>query len=697
MELFNKLEGQYGLPAGLLDSVWAAESGRGRAMLSPKGAQGHFQFMPATAQQYGLQDPSDLTQSATAAARMLSDLMAQSGGDVQKALAGYNWGIGNVQRKGMDAAPAETRNYIAKVTGNMQPQDQPSDEWASLAQKFAPASAPAKPEAQDEWAQLASQFAQPQAQPKTAPVQEEPAQPAQQAPEMSRLEKFGRGLRDPIDGGAQLLTSLLPRSVVQAGNAANNWLADKTGLVGRLPEGGVDQQVRESDALYQKARGKDAGIDGYRILGNVVNPVNLALGAGLPVATTLAGRVGVGALGGATSSLLNPVANGDFADEKLKQLAIGTVGGATVPAVTGAIGRIVSPAASRNPQVQALRADGVNPTVGQTLGGAWNRAEEKAMSLPIVGDMIAKARNNSLNEFNNAAINRATAPINVRVQGSGQQAVAEAGDALSSAYTAARSKLGNFAIDQQGAQEINAVMSMAKSLPKQEQAAFNAVVNKIKGDISPNGTVTAEVFKRIDSTLGKESARFAGAQDAYQQQLGTAFQELQRVVTENAKRANPEAAALFKAADKGWAHLVRVEGASKAGMNNGGVFTPAQLQMAVRQADQSVRDRATARGTALLQDLSGAGQSVLGNKVPNSATADRLMLGGLGLGSWFVNPAIPASLVGGAALYTKPVQGLLGSAIAARPGSAEAIRQSLLQASPGLVPAGAQISLGLLE
>lgn len=540
-----------------------------------------------------------------------------------------------------------------------------------------------------------AKYAQPQENPfaKYAAQPEAATTPAQ----LSRLDKFARGLRDPIDGGAQLLTNILPRGVVEAGNAANNWLADKTGLVGRLPAGGVDQQVRESDAAYQAARGKDAGIDGYRILGNVLNPVNLALGAQMPAAVSLAGRIGVGAAGGAASSLLNPVAQGDFATEKAKQLAIGTAGGAAVPAVAGAVGRIISPAASRNPQLQALRSEGVNPTVGQALGGAWNRAEEKAMSLPIMGDMIARARNGALDDFNNAAINRATAPIGAKVQGAGQQAVAEAGDAISGAYNAARNKLGNFAIDQQGAQEISTVLQMAKTLPKQEQAAFNSVVNKIKGDISPNGTVTADVFKRIDSTLGKEAAKFSGAQDAYQQQLGTAFQELQRVVLENAKRANPDAAAMFKAADKGWANLVRVEGAAKAGMNNGGVFTPAQLQMAVRQADQSVRDRATARGAALMQDLSGSGQSVLGNKVPNSATADRLMLGAGGLGAGFLTPAIPIGLLGGAAMYTKPMQGLLTSAVASRPGSAEAVRQSLLQAAPGLIPAGAQVGLGLLE
>ncbi|VVE12977.1 Membrane-bound lytic murein transglycosylase F [Pandoraea capi] len=117
--LFSRLESQYGLPKGLLDSVWAQESGRGTNMRSPAGAKGHFQFMDATAKQYGLEDPDDLTKSATAAAQMYRDLLKQNGGDLSKALAGYNWGQGNLQRKGMENAPKETRNYVDQVQARM--------------------------------------------------------------------------------------------------------------------------------------------------------------------------------------------------------------------------------------------------------------------------------------------------------------------------------------------------------------------------------------------------------------------------------------------------------------------------------------------------------------------------------------------------------------------------------------------------
>ncbi|MEK6420026.1 MAG: lytic transglycosylase domain-containing protein [Burkholderia gladioli] len=125
--MFAKLEAQYKLPARLLDSVWATESGRGMHMRSPAGALGHFQFLPKTAEQYGLQDPNDLEQSATAAARMYSDLLKANGGNLDRALAGYNWGQGNVDRRGLGAAPRETLAYIDQVEGRMGMSPQASD------------------------------------------------------------------------------------------------------------------------------------------------------------------------------------------------------------------------------------------------------------------------------------------------------------------------------------------------------------------------------------------------------------------------------------------------------------------------------------------------------------------------------------------------------------------------------------------
>ena len=514
---------------------------------------------------------------------------------------------------------------------------------------------------------------------------------------MSRTERFKQGLKDPINGGAQLLTNFLPKGIVDAGNSANNWLADKTGLVGRLPEGGVDQQVRENEAQYQARRG-DTGLDAYRLLGNVANPANVAVAARLPQAASLLGRVGVGAGGGALSGLLNPVTEGDFNSEKAKQVGVGAAFGGAVPALTSGLARMVSPNASTNPNLALLKAEGVKPTVGQSLGGWANSLEEKAKIFPVVGDMITRARAGANEQFNNAAINRATAPLGVKIQGSGQKAINEASDLVSQAYNASDAMLGGFKVDQTAQTELARLAKMAAALPKNEQKVFNSNLQNIQSSLSPNGSLLADSYGTLKSKIGKDAADFMGSTDAYQKKLGNALTEMQSILANNAKRANPQAGALRDKADEAFANLVRVQGASVGGKLKEGVFTPGQLLTAVRGADKSVRDNATARGTALMQDLGNAGQSVLGNVVPSSGTSERLMLGGTALGgAYAVNPAIATGLIGGAAMYTSPMQNLLRGAVSSRPNFAQPVSKFIRESSPYLVPTGAQFGLGLLD
>ncbi|HHG1307735.1 TPA: transglycosylase SLT domain-containing protein [Klebsiella pneumoniae] len=119
--MMGKLESMYNLPSGLLRSVAITESGGDQFAVSGAGAQGMFQFMPGTARDMGLRgnDVFDPIKSAEAAARYLSMLLQKNGGDLSKALASYNWGIGNVQKYGMALMPQETRQYIPKVLSNM--------------------------------------------------------------------------------------------------------------------------------------------------------------------------------------------------------------------------------------------------------------------------------------------------------------------------------------------------------------------------------------------------------------------------------------------------------------------------------------------------------------------------------------------------------------------------------------------------
>lgn len=538
-----------------------------------------------------------------------------------------------------------------------------------------------------------------------------PADKPKGAP-MSRMEKIGTGMADPIHGGAQLLTKMLPTGVVDAGNSLNNWLAEKTGMFPKLQERnlsslvtggptGVDKLVRDRETEYQANRvaAGESGIDGYRLLGNVASPANLAIAARAPTALSLGGRVLTGSALGAGSAALNPVTEGEgFASEKGKQIGLGAAFGGAVSAVTGAIGRAISPKASVNPELALLKDAGVKPTIGQSLGGRWNALEEKLQSLPIMGDAIALARKKSLEGFNSAAINRATGPVGAKVEGTGSAAVAEAGDLLGKAYDDALGSLKVVKFDQQFATDAKQLKGMAQNLLPEMRKKFNNTLSNVVGErTSQAGGMTAETFKKAESEIGKLAASYRSSGTASERELGDALTQLQALMKAQVGRNSPEAAAALKAADEGWANLVRVEGASKAAMNTDGLFTPGQLNQSIRTADKSVRKRAVSRGEALMQDLGSAGQNVLGNKVPNSFTADRAMLGLGALGSGALSPAIPAGLLSGAALYSPQAQGLLRLLVSERPELAGPIAEALRKASPALIPAGAQVGLELAK
>lgn len=84
---------------------------------SPAGALGIAQFMPATAKELNI-DPLNTEQAIYAAARYLATLYRRFG-NWSEALAAYNWGQGNVQRKGLAKAPKETRDYYAGILADV--------------------------------------------------------------------------------------------------------------------------------------------------------------------------------------------------------------------------------------------------------------------------------------------------------------------------------------------------------------------------------------------------------------------------------------------------------------------------------------------------------------------------------------------------------------------------------------------------
>jgi len=111
--LFTSAAARYGVDASLLAAVAAQESGFNSRAVSPSGAQGLMQFMPATAKGLGVNafDPSSAIDGA---ARYLSSLTQQFG-STPLALAAYNAGPGAVRQYGGIPPYSETQNYVQSV------------------------------------------------------------------------------------------------------------------------------------------------------------------------------------------------------------------------------------------------------------------------------------------------------------------------------------------------------------------------------------------------------------------------------------------------------------------------------------------------------------------------------------------------------------------------------------------------------
>jgi soluble lytic murein transglycosylase-like protein len=76
---------------------------------------GLMQLMPATAEQFGIQDPFDAASNLDAGARFLKQLLNKYGGDLPKALGAYNAGPSKVDSAGSVPAIPETMEYVRQI------------------------------------------------------------------------------------------------------------------------------------------------------------------------------------------------------------------------------------------------------------------------------------------------------------------------------------------------------------------------------------------------------------------------------------------------------------------------------------------------------------------------------------------------------------------------------------------------------
>ena len=116
--LIRQHASQHGLRPELVRAVIQVESAFNPRAVSPKGAMGLMQLMPATAKRFGVIDPFNPAENIRAGVSYLRQLLERYDHDEQLALAAYNAGPGAVDKYGSKVPPyKETQNYVLKITG----------------------------------------------------------------------------------------------------------------------------------------------------------------------------------------------------------------------------------------------------------------------------------------------------------------------------------------------------------------------------------------------------------------------------------------------------------------------------------------------------------------------------------------------------------------------------------------------------
>lgn len=650
-----------------LDAIRQIESGgapdSSTITNAKSGASGAFQTMAATVKDpgFGVKPSNGTVQDNARVGRdYFNALAGKYGGDQSLAAAAYNWGPGNVDKwlkngADLNKLPTETLNYVLK--------------FQDLTHDYG--SAPGGGQSQGAQAK----------------------QTQDEGPGF--LDSVGQSLSQAAQHPIDALTSLgggLGRGVQQIGLGAQN-------LLGRgLESLGADSvgQWLQKDAIQGNTAGQQQASalpnQGFAKTGEIAGQALPALFVPGGIAAQGAAGAGIGAADAA--------AQGKDALDVLGNAAIGGAGGAVGAGIAKGVGGLIGGVGG--PEIQALRAAGVRPSIGQTLGGLANKVEQKATSAPLYGDAINAGRQGAINQFNKGVVNEALDPIGAslgRGTSAGVDAVSEASQTLSNAWNGVLPQ-ATFAAD---APFMSGVQSARQSLanagvPQQVLDRFDSLVsNNLLGRVGQNGTTAGTVYQPGESILTQfvRNVNKNVASNADDRALAGAVSDVVNAARDSLQRnSGQQVADQLANVRQAYARFKTVEAAagSKAGGQTDSLFTPQAFNRAVKSAaSQGQR----ARGQAFGQDLSEAAVNRLGSSVPDSGTAGRLAqaggIGALGAGA-IANPLAAAGYVGGAGLahllYSNGGRAVTSALLSARP--------DLLRALGGTIGGGSNITGGLL-
>lgn len=483
--------------------------------------------------------------------------------------------------------------------------------------------------------------------------------------------------------------------------------AAKESLTGGLPFSEAFSQARSAYGAARDKYREESPITSTALetAGSLATAVPLTAGIAAP-----ASAGGAVVKGGLSSLPFGTVwgageSGGDIG-ERLESAGKGGATAAGIGAVLGPIGygvsRMVSPQTPQ--QIRQLMAEGVTPTPGQISGGAGRWIEETLTNVPVLGSVIKGAQRRAVQDLNTAAINRVLEPLGERLPKgikAGQEAVAYADDALEAAYNKVLPQI-KFGADKKFLDDVSNVLSESVLSPDNKARLASIVQDDILGRITPreggkfvgSDLNKGEIFKLVKNKLHALSS-LSSSSNGEERLLGEAAKKIQRAAWDTVERLNPSLAPELKAVDRAYANFVRVERAAggvgtmarEAGEE--ALFSPAALRSAVRAEDKTMRKGQFARGEALMQDLADAGQTVLGQSIPDSGTASRVWPLLLAAGAGLHLPAATGAALASAPYMHPATQRMMAALMTSRPDIAQPIARGIRQS---IVPGAAAMS-----
>ena len=334
---------------------------------------------------------------------------------------------------------------------------------------------------------------------------------------------------------------------------------------------------------------------------------------------------------------------GAAAGEEGQRLESGIAGAAMAPAI--ALG-----ASKTLPKIsdaaKALMKEGVVPSAGQafrgsgTLGSmAISELEDLTTSFPIAGLATKAARTRALQDFNNRALNNLGKKLNIKLEkGSDQQVKIEAiNDAINNSYSRV---LGNLTIKNAKSltDDLNsALVDMGEQIAPEDrikiQATLNALVNK--NIDKKNNVLSGDNLNQARIGLNQSSRDFSKL-GGFNKAIADYYDEASRILEKAYTKDSGKFADELKTLNSAYREFVPIQRAQIAAIT-GDLFTPVQLLRGMKANDPTKLKKDFASGDLPDQKFTQTAQKVLGNQLPDSMTASRL-LGQDVIGKIFTNP-----------------------------------------------------------